>query len=63
MVDDARVDGAVEGVALLDLPLRVDALLRSRILREKEGKLRSSLCVTLCAEASADRLRFEVGDS
>ena len=62
-MEDARLEGALDGVALPDLLFSVDARFRSRILREKEGKLRSSLCVTLWAEASAEHRRFELGDS
>jgi hypothetical protein len=59
VIDDVRVDGALDGVVLRDGLLRVDALLRSRTLR-KEGKLRSSRLVTLCALDSTDRLLLEV---
>lgn len=48
VMDDERVEGTVDGGALLDdWTFMVDALLRPRTLREKEGKLRSSLWVTL----------------
>jgi hypothetical protein len=53
--DDVRVDGARDGVALRDGLLKVDALFRSRTFRDKEGKLRSSRWVTLCALVSTDR--------
>jgi hypothetical protein len=54
--DDDRVDGTREGVALRDALLRVE--LRSRTLRDNEGKRLSSLPAMLCAEASNDRRRL-----
>jgi hypothetical protein len=42
VMDDVRVEGTLDGVVLRDGLLNVDALLRSRTLREREGKLRSS---------------------
>jgi hypothetical protein len=55
-MEDDRVDGTREGVALLETLLRVE--LRSRTLRENDGKRLSNFPAMLCAEASRDRLRF-----
>jgi hypothetical protein len=54
--DDDRVEGTLEGVALRDTLLRVE--LRSRTLRDNEGKRLSSLPAMLCADASNDRRRL-----
>jgi hypothetical protein len=40
---DAALDGTADGVALREVEFKVDALLRSRTLRVKEGNLLSIL--------------------
>jgi hypothetical protein len=55
-IDDERVDGTREGVALLDTLLRVE--LRSRTLREKDGNRLSNFPAMLYADASRDRRRL-----
>lgn len=56
VIDDERVDGTLDGVWLLDTLLRVE--LRSRTLRDNDGKRLSNLPAMLCADASRDRRRF-----
>jgi hypothetical protein len=56
VMDDERVDGTREGVALLDTRPRVE--LRSLTLRDSEGNRLSSLPAMLCADASSDRRRL-----
>lgn len=55
---DAARDGALEGVALRELVPKVEALLRSRTLRENDGNLLSILLVKLGAGSSPDRRRL-----
>lgn len=63
VIDDDRVDGTLEGVVLREVLPKVDALLRSRILRDKEGKLRSSLLATPLEADSTDRRLLGMCDS
>ena len=59
--DEDRVDGTRDGVALRDALLSVE--LRSRTLRDNEGKRLSSLLVMLWADASSDRRRLATRSS
>jgi len=59
--DEDRVDGTRDGVALRDALLSVE--LRSRTLRDNEGKRLSSLLVMLWADASSDRRRLAIRSS
>jgi hypothetical protein len=61
VIDDERVEGTRDGVALLDTLLRVE--LRSVNLRENDGKRLSNLPAMLCADASRERLRFAMRSS
>jgi hypothetical protein len=56
VIDDERVDGTREGVALLETRPRVE--LRSLTLRDNDGNRRSNFPAMLCADASRDRRRF-----
>lgn len=56
VIDDERVDGTREGVALREARPRFE--LRSLTLRDNEGKRLSSFPARLCADASSDRRRF-----
>jgi hypothetical protein len=62
-MDEERVDGTREGVALRELRPSVDVLLRSLSLRVNEGNLVSILLLMLFADDSADRRRLEACDS
>lgn len=62
-MDEERVDGTREGVALRELRPNVDVPLRSLNLRVNEGNLDSILLVMLVADDSADRRRLEACDS
>jgi hypothetical protein len=55
-IEDERVDGTREGVALRDALLRVE--LRSLTLREKDGNRLSNFPAMLYAEASRDLRLF-----
>ena len=55
------MEGTREGVALRDALLRVE--LRSRTLRDNEGKRLSSLPAILWADASSDRRRLAIRSS
>lgn len=54
--DEERVEGTLEGVVLRETLLRLEV--RSRTLRDSEGKRLSILPAKLWAEASSDRLLF-----
>jgi len=56
VIDDERVDGTRDGVALLDTLPRVE--LRSRTLRDNDGNRLSNFPAMLCADASSDRRRL-----
>jgi len=56
VMEDERVDGTRDGVALRDALVRVE--LRSLTLRDSEGNLLSSLPAMLCADASSDLRRL-----
>jgi hypothetical protein len=61
VMDDERVEGTPDGVALLDTLLRVE--LRSVNLRENDGKRLSNFPAMLCADASRERLRLAMRSS
>jgi hypothetical protein len=58
VIDDERVEGTRDGVALLEI-----LELRSENLRENEGNRLSNFPAMLCADASIDRLRFALRSS
>jgi hypothetical protein len=60
LIDDVRVDGTRDGVALREErpSCNVEALLRSLTLRDSDGNRRSILLVRLCGDGSADRRRL-----
>lgn len=60
-MDDERVDGTQDGVALLDARPKVE--LRSLTLRDNDGNRRSSLPAMLFAEVSSDRRRLAMRSS
>ena len=62
LVDDPLIevarDGTRDGVALRDDVPKVDALLRSRTLRDRDGNLLSNLLLKLGEGSSPDRRRL-----
>jgi len=60
-IDDDRVDGTRDGVALLELLPSVE--FRSLTLRDKDGKRLSNFPAMLCADASSDRRRLAMRNS